>query len=324
MTHAPGLGPLRRTVREVGLALITLGVIILLFVGYQLFGTNLTEARNQAALKKSFDQALATPHTTPLTPAPATTVAGSAGDASTVGAAAAVPGGGAIDHMRIPKIGLDKFVVDGTDENALTHGPGHYAGTPYPGQVGNVGIAGHRTTYGAPFYRLDQLAVGDDIYFTDTTGTTFTYQVDQPALVVAPSDVAVLDPTATATLTLTTCNPRFSATSRLIVKAKLISQSAPVPAAPTTTTTVPAASQAPPTTVALPQSTNLTGGNHSAWPPALSYGAAVVVLWIGARLAINRTRRLARLGAFVGGIGVCCIPLWLCFENVVRLLPQSI
>ncbi|MGL1311215.1 sortase domain-containing protein, partial [Vibrio parahaemolyticus] len=80
-----------------------------------------------------------------------------------------------------------------------------------------------------------QLAVGDDIYFTDTTGTTFTYQVDQPALVVAPSDVAVLDPTATATLTLTTCNPRFSATSRLIVKAKLISQSAPVPAAPTTT-----------------------------------------------------------------------------------------
>jgi hypothetical protein len=69
---------------------------------------------------------------------------------------------------------------------------------------------------------------------------------------------------------------------------------------------------------------SLGSGNRNAWPPALLYGGLVVLLWIGARWLINRTRRWARAGAFVVGIGVCLIPLWFCFENVVRLLPPNI
>jgi hypothetical protein len=69
---------------------------------------------------------------------------------------------------------------------------------------------------------------------------------------------------------------------------------------------------------------NLGQGNRGAWPAAVLYGAIAVLLWIGVRLLINRTRRWARLGAYVGGIGVCLIPLWFCFENIILLLPQNI
>src|ERR1700722_13538307 len=99
-------------------------------------------------------------------------------------------------------------------------GPGHYPGTPLPGQRGNVGIAGHRTTFGAPFFRLNEVVPGDLIYLTDTSGTTWVYSV-QREWVVAPTDVGVLDPTQKAELTLTTCNPRFEAISRLVVRAQL-------------------------------------------------------------------------------------------------------
>jgi len=324
----PPLGPVRRGVRELGLGLITLGVVILLFVAYQLFGTNLTEANNQQQLQRGFAQNLRA-HGAPATGATASPVPGPApspplttpspsplpSDSPTVGDTAPGPlTDGAIDRMVIPKIGVDKFVVDSTTESALTRGPGHYTGTVYPGQVGNAGIAGHRTTYGAPFYRLDQLTVGDDIFFTDTTGAVFRYQVDQAPLVVAPSDVGVLAPTADARLTLTTCNPRFSATTRLIIKAKLVGLPAPVAKVPVAT----------PRPVAPAPARNLTGGNHSAWPPALLWGAAVILAWVATRIAIHRTRRWSRAGALTGGVALTCVPLWFTFENVVRLLPQSI
>ena len=63
-------------------------------------------------------------------------------------------------HLQVPKIGLDEFVVSGTNEADLAKGPGHYLGTAMPGQAGNVAIAGHRTTHGAPFNRLAELAIG--------------------------------------------------------------------------------------------------------------------------------------------------------------------
>ena len=122
--------------------------------------------------------------------------------------------------MVIPAIGLDRYVVEGTDENDLQMGPGHYAGTALPGQMGNVGIAGHRTTFGAPFFRLNELVPGDLIYLTDTSGTTWVYNVRRQ-WVVPPTDVGVLDPARQPELTLTTCNPRFEATSRLVVRAVL-------------------------------------------------------------------------------------------------------
>jgi len=256
-------------VRELGLALITAGAVVLLFVVYDLVGTNLTEERNQAALARQFDQLLQAPVTTlpPLTvpstsrPDPKPSGAGKepAGPAKlaptdkarhTPGAAPRAPAdsrrkhgapqrpkpahravvdgvvlplpppGGALDHLVIPSIGVDRYVVQGVDENDLQEGPGHYPGTPLPGELGNVGIAGHRTTFGAPFFRLDELKAGDLIYLTDTSGTTWVYSV-QREWVVAPTDVDVLAASVRPELTLTTCNPRFEAVTRLVVRATL-------------------------------------------------------------------------------------------------------
>lgn len=334
-----GLGPLRRGLREVGLALITLGVILLLFVGYQLFGTNITEARDQHALARQFSADVAragVPSATAAGPGaagPTLAPSGTPGPSGTAAAGPAlpsVPPGGALEHLVIPRIGLDKFVVEGTSENDLRRGPGHYLGTALPGQPGNVGIAGHRTTYGAPFFRLDELAPGDPVYLTDRTGRTWVYKVSRPPLVVSPGDVAVLDPTPFAQLTLTTCNPRFEATSRLVVFARLVGPPATAtPVASPTTTPAPQSAQAPPTTVAAPAPTvpvreSLGQGRTGALAPTILYGALVVLGWIGTRIWINRTRRGHRLAAFVVGIGVCLVPLWFCFENAVLLLPQSI
>ena len=120
-------------------------------------------------------------------------------------------------------------MVEGIDVDDLRKGPGHYPGTPLPGQAGNAAIAGHRTTYGAPFGDLDQLAVGDEIVLTTVQGT-FTYRVVRAPFAVSPDDGDVLLPTVdplvpgakAATLTLTTCNPKYSAAERLIVKASLV------------------------------------------------------------------------------------------------------
>lgn len=287
------LGPLRRGTREAGLGLITLGVIILAFVLYQLFGTALHEQHSQSKLKTNFAQA----------------PAGPVSDNPTVAPGPSAPGGGAIDHLVIPKIGLDSYVVQGVAEDDLVNGPGHYPETVLPGQNGNAAIAGHRTTYGAPFFRLNELGPGDVINITARGGQQFRYQVTSTQ-VVSPSDVAVLDPTSFPQLTLTTCNPRFSATSRLIVLAKLVG--------------LPVASSATSGNVTPHLIANLGSGNGQAWPPTILYGALVAAAWVGTRLLINRTRRWRRLGSYVGGIAVCCVPLWFCFENVVRLLPQSI
>jgi LPXTG-site transpeptidase (sortase) family protein len=129
--------------------------------------------------------------------------------------------GGVLDRLVIPTIGLSRYVVQGTAETDLAQGPGHYLGTPLPGQYGNVAIAGHRTTYGAPFWALNELTPGDRIFLTDTTGRTWTYKVTGH-LVVSPGQLSVIGPLKGYYLTLTTCNPRFWATGRLVVRAELL------------------------------------------------------------------------------------------------------
>jgi LPXTG-site transpeptidase (sortase) family protein len=279
---------------------------VLLFVAYELVGTNLTEEHNQAALAREFSAAVAqapstpdpagaqTPSTTsgrptkrPPTKTPPTTgpltksgrhakpdPAGRHKSAPVLtGVALPIPPpGGAVDHLVIPAIGVNRYVVQGVAENDLQEGPGHYPGTPLPGQPGNVGIAGHRTTFGAPFFRLNEVVPGDLIYLTDTSGTTWVYTV-QREWVVAPTSVGVLDPTHKAELTLTTCNPRFEAISRLVVRAQLAARlgrgtklaghlpvtistahypKAPTPAAGGTTATAPTTRPAPTTSKPAP------------------------------------------------------------------------
>jgi sortase A len=291
----------RRVVREVGLALITAGVIVLLFVVYQLWGTNFAEQASQSQLAKGFTQALAQGETAapPSAPAPAA-----------ARASAPLPPA-AIDHLVIPAIGVDKYVVEGVAENDLQQGPGHYPGTAMPGQLGNSGIAGHRTTFGAPFFRLNELKPGDPIEITNTKGQHYTYLMTRSE-VVPPTDIGVLDNTpGVAELTLTTCNPRFEAITRLVVVAKLASAEKPLPAPPTF-----ASSSATPS--------SLGSGNSRAWPAVALFGALVLLGLIAVRLLVTRTRRWARVAVYAGGLAVTLVPLWFLFENATRLLPANI
>lgn len=234
----------------IGRALVGAGVIVLLFVAYQLWGTGLQEARAQRSLSRDFEELLATTTVPPVTPAPPTTAApgtappptavppSSAPAATTttttvpaVSAALPIEEGDALARIEIPAIGVDKIVVAGVSVADLRKGPGHYPQTPLPGQRGNAAIAGHRTTYGAPFHRLDELEPGDEIVVTTLEGR-FRYLVERQHI-VAPTDLSVLDPTEEATLTLTSCHPKYSARQRIVVHARLEADPPVAPAAPT-------------------------------------------------------------------------------------------
>lgn len=232
--HKPDI---RGTISLIGRTMITLGLILLLFVAYQLWGTNVFEQHSQNKLRSQFETKLKVANKATTTTS--STLPGDEEDDSTVTtkpsvdalAALNVREGQAIAQMEIPKIGLDHIVVSGTGKGDLQKGPGHYTSTPLPGQFGNSAIAGHRTTYGAPFNRLDELAVGDKIILTTVQGT-FTYKVNKAPFTVKPTDVSVINPTTDpadptgktllATLTLTTCHPKYSAAQRLIIKAELV------------------------------------------------------------------------------------------------------
>jgi len=127
--------------------------------------------------------------------------------------------GDALTRIKIPTIGVDVVVVEGTTASALRAGAGHYPQTPLPCESGNVGIAGHRTTYGKPFANIDRLAPGDTIIL-DTPVGSCAYEVSRPPFVTTPNDLSVVanDPT-TKTLTLTSCHPKGSASHRIVVRA---------------------------------------------------------------------------------------------------------
>ena len=183
--------------RVIGRGFITLGTLILLFLLYQLVGTNFVTGRQQRALAGELEDKWATKVSVDETP--------------DLGEGMAL--------IKIPKIGVDAVVVEGVEVEDLKKGPGHYPDTALPGQLGNMVISGHRTTYGAPFYRLDELKPGDDIVVYDAKGP-YTYKVSE-SKVVLPTEIGVIAPSSDARLTLTTCHPRFSAAKRLIVVAQL-------------------------------------------------------------------------------------------------------
>jgi sortase A len=185
--------------RVMGRSFIGLGAFIILFLLYQVFGTNFVTGREQAALASELKQRWESGLNT-------------AGDSKpNLGEGIAV--------IQIPKIGVNSVVVEGVEVEDLKKGPGHYPETALPGQLGNVVVSGHRTTYGAPFYRLDELEEGDEIVVFDATGP-FRYRVAETK-VVEPTQISVIAPSSDARLTLTTCHPRFSARQRLIVVAML-------------------------------------------------------------------------------------------------------
>jgi sortase A len=199
--------PARRIVRIVAALMVIAALVLFGNVAWQLWGTGLATARDQHRLSQQFNSAPPSP-SSDVVPTPASSQL-------------ALPPGTLFGHLVIPRIGVNYFVVEGVGSSQLAEGPGHYPGTAAIGGSGNVGIAGHRTTHGAPFYDLNELTAGDLIYLTNLAHQTFTYRVTTQ-FVVAPSDGAVLNPTPRPSLTLTTCNPRYSAAQRLIVRAALV------------------------------------------------------------------------------------------------------
>ena len=122
--------------------------------------------------------------------------------------------------LEIPDIRVKQYIVSGTGENDLQFGPGHYIQTNLPGSGGNVGIAGHRTTYGAPFSRLDQVKIGDEIYLSFGPNKYF-YIVDEIQIVNPDEGQYVLYNRGDDRLTLTTCHPKYSARQRLVISGLL-------------------------------------------------------------------------------------------------------
>jgi sortase A len=302
-----------------GRALLGLGTLILLFVAYQLWGTALVESHSQAVLRTEFNRELHKAHLKTTTPTSTPVTPGGKVDPAPTTASPAE--GMPVGVIEIPKIGLNKVIIEGTGTTDLRQGPGHYMGTSLPGQAGNAAIAGHRTTYGAPFYNLNTLGRGDDIVVTTTQGV-FTYQVVRSFTVPCggtscndPADSDVLTTSTTPELTLTTCDPPYEAVRRLIVQSDLAAAQLNA-AAPTTSTTVPSRPRPRAESDAL-------AGDQGDWAPALWWGAALVAalvaVWLVAR---RRARWLRRLLYGVGGVGVLAV-LFFFFGAVSPLLPAS-
>ena len=127
--------------------------------------------------------------------------------------------GEAIGRLAVPRMDLNTVIVQGTDTSSLQKGPGHYPETPFPGQGGTVGIAGHRTTYLAPFRHLDSMKKGDRITL-EMPYATFVYRVQKSAI-VDDSAVGIVHPVAYERLVLTACHPLYSASQRVAVFARL-------------------------------------------------------------------------------------------------------
>ena len=278
------------------------GVVILLFVAWQLWGTSLAEHHAQDSLRSQFDTLV---HAHPPT-------AGGPQSLLPVAAHPAIPPEGTVmAELHIAAIGMDQFVVSGTATADLEKGPGHYIGSAAPGQAGNVAIAGHRTTHGAPFNRLAELKAGDQIVLTDTQDRHFTYVVASAPFAVSPSDVAVLDNFGDDRITLTTCNPEFSASQRLIVVGKLLGQGTRVVLPPGATAPVPY---------------RIVDGATASWRMALF---PLVLVEVAVLVALGLGNR--RLAAFYGRVGGWLIlgPIWvaglyLLFLTLTSFLPPSL
>ncbi|MGH3650314.1 MAG: sortase [Acidimicrobiia bacterium] len=218
---------MRYKVQVLGWTLIWSGLFTFGYIGYQLYGTDLINAGIQAEASEDLEVVLEASEpetdtvqldeffdTEPPPPELPKRVDYHPEKPVEVGESFA--------FLSIPKIGIDDLVVyEGVDTQTLKSGPGHMPSTPLPGQPGNSVLSGHRTTYGRPFFDFDLLEAGDRVEVESETGT-HVYEVRE-IQVVLPTDVWVTDTRAGGWVTMTTCNPKFSARERLIVFAEMVS-----------------------------------------------------------------------------------------------------
>jgi sortase A len=313
------------------------GCLLIAFVAFQLWGTAIYTDHAQGNLRNEIANELRGRSSLPLSSL------GSAQPGSTpksTGASSSLPQvadaiapttaqpavGQPVGIIAIPKLGVDDVVVQGYGESQLQGGPGHYPSTSLPGQAGNAAIAGHRTTFAAPFYNLNQLDPGDPIFVLTSQGL-FRYDVARSEI-VSPTDSAVLDASTTPELTLTTCNPRYSASERLIVVAFLDLAKSPGshPTTPTTTptTTAPTGKKVS-TDPGTSASASLGGSSGPGDPvlPAILWGAGTLAGAILLRVLSKRLRRPFNWAFYVIGVPILLVALFFCFEHVSLALPAS-
>ncbi len=292
----------------IGRILLVSGIVVLLFIPYQLWGTGLITSHRQAALRSAF--VIARASSVPLPSGPAHP----SGGPPTVAPPSAPPAlGSAVGLISIPAIGLSMAIVEGTGTDQLRSGPGHYPATPLPGQAGNAAIAGHRTTYLHPFGDLDRLRPGDPIDIVTLQGR-FVYRVTEQ-LVVDPTEVGVVAPTPTPELTLTTCNPRYSARQRLVIHAALVTSSLTPAASTGSPTPTRPAGRSSPATVATT--------SPESWWVVLAWGAAVLTVTIVTWWATARLRGGRRLLVVMVGTLVWLALLFELFGATATLLPAN-
>ena len=200
----------RTPVRWLGVSCLMGSAFFAGYVAWLLWGTGIETAEAQDSLRPAIERSFADPKPLDEAPPPGTRE---------------IPGS-AYAVIQIPSIEIDFVVVEGTDYTSLKKGPGHYPDTADPWDLaGRVGIAGHRTTYMAPFFDLDQVEAGDDIRLLTGYGR-FRYRVTDVFVLPEEEAGVVLDQTEAPTLVLTTCNPKYGSSQRLIVEADLVSSPA--------------------------------------------------------------------------------------------------
>ena len=277
-------GRISRLIDFLGRTMIVAGLLLLSFVAYQLWGTGIVESRSQTAIAKQFVKPQ------PIQPQL----------------------GGLVGRITIPSIGVSKYVVAGVRLKDLERGPGLFPGSPMPGQKGNVAIAGHRTTFGAPFSRIDEIQDSDKIILESKDGT-FTYIVNGEPKIVLATDTAVAKTTNPdiAIITLVSCYPKWTSTKRIVVVATLDSTVLPLPATPLVTSE-PIDQQ------------SIAGWFHdpTAWPTVLFFGLALIVIRIVAGLMTRRGRR--KIFVYPIAFGIFIPTLFLFFGGLTRLLPANL
>lgn len=276
-----------------GRILLAIGLLMFGFVAYQLWGTGIEYQQHQDDLAKQFrdaqEQLLGASGTTGDTLAPGDTATQTTDASSELPEGAgtgelATPTtfpatgkkrtrwprpapGDALAIISIPKIHKRVYAVSGVATKDLKKGLGHYPRTPFPGQLGNSAFAGHRTTFGAPLFDIDRLEIGDDIVVDTLTNQRYVYVVSSIPRVVSATAGSVIETTddTIATLTLTSCHPKYSAKQRIVVVATLDAarsgtvEPPNIDPSPATTTTLPATTTSAPATTAASVATSAGG-----------------------------------------------------------------
>jgi len=307
---------LNRTLDIVGRTFVTVGLLMLAFVAYQLWGTGIEQAQSQKKLAAEFSRVTSS------------TVPSQAAQYDR----AVLREGDVVGRISMPTLRVDTWIVAGSKLKYLEKGPGVFPQSAMPGHVGNFAVAGHRTSYGAPFGDIDKLRKGDVITVTSQEGT-FNYSVTGSE-VVPPTDISVLrtvDPTR-AVATLITCHPKWTSSNRLVVHAELTSEQSAITTPAVLTVSTPDTSE--PETVT-------PGWFHDTsrvWP-TLAWSVALAAIWLAGSRLFRRQRREAgsaasralavwnRVGTYAAILSLAflfTVTLYVMFGNLSGLLPANL